>query len=119
MHAKLRADLDPFATSSNPRQESHIADEVSLNVSLSFEQATVTQLPCQRTEPPQLPESQGLNTHFLSAKKETQVVAEMCDEEETLSTKACLHADFSQQHINLLNTTNLLFEMGSSSLLVE
>lgn len=36
-----------------------------------------------------------LNQDFLSAKKQSQVVAETGSEEETHSTKGYLHADFS------------------------
>ena len=45
----------------------------------------------------------------------------MLDEEEsTRSTKEHIQADLSQQHLNLLNSTSHnLFELGSSSLLVD
>lgn len=43
------------------------------------------------------------------------------EEEETRSTKEHIQGDFSQQHLQYLNNTtmNNLFELGSSSLLVE
>lgn len=51
-HPKVRADLDPFASNCNLRQESHIADELSSTVRLSFDQASASKL-TQQNRPDQ------------------------------------------------------------------
>jgi len=71
-------------------------------------------------------ESQALHAHFLSGKKDLKLLTTCLEEEETRSvtrrdtTKAQLQlGDLSAPQLNYLNTNNNLFDLGSSSLLVD
>ena len=131
--AKMRGDTDSFNMSgARQRKKSYEAEEPRSQGSTSFwmEADTSKHGGVRANDRKNSMEMDvQANTHFEmtptgkpnNLKKEVTMTVEDADEEETRSTKEHIHADISAQHLNYLANTTMsnLFDLGSSSLLVE